>query len=261
MRYTILPKRAAPQPTQRGLPNCSRIVPPEHWEMPLHRHDNTNEMIIVLSGRIQTRISGKVLVAGEGEALFYPVGAPHEERSLGEVPLRTFCLGWPAKAVPAEQALPLRGLDRDGRLVMLAKWMSELSPPRGKSEEAVMDCLLEAVIFEYARSASGRDNEMVLQVRRFTQANLSRLISLDELAEHVGLSRFHFARSFQAAAGESPMRFIRRMRVDAARTLLLTTPLPLKTIATHVGFADEYHLSHVFRKMTGSNPRQFRMRT
>jgi AraC-like DNA-binding protein len=229
--------------------------------MPLHRHDNSHEMIIVLSGRIQTRIFGKVIVAGESEALFYPAGAPHEEISLGDVPLRTFCLGWPAKAVPAGPALPLRAVDRDGRLVMLAKWMSELSPPRGKSEQAVLNCLLDAAIFEYARSAAGRDNEMVLDVRRFTQANLSRPIALDELAGHVGLSRFHFARSFQAAAGESPMRFIRRMRVDAARTLLLTTPLPLKTIATHVGFADEYHLSHVFRKMTGSNPRQFRMRT
>jgi AraC-like DNA-binding protein len=218
-------------------------------------------MIIVLAGRIQTHIAGKVLVAGEGEAMFYPVGTPHAEVSLGEVPLRTFCLSWPSETTPAQQTLPLHGVDRDGRLVMLAKWMSELCPPRGKAEQSMLECLLQAAIFEYARGAAGRENEMVLQVRRFAQANLSRPISLDELAGHVGLSRFHFARSFGAAAGESPMRFIRRIRVDAARTLLLTTPLPLKTIATHVGFADQYHLSHVFRKMTGSNPRQFRMKT
>jgi AraC family transcriptional regulator len=75
------------------------------------------------------------------------------------------------------------------------------------------------------------------------------------------LSRFHFVRQFRKAAGMPPMRFVRETRLDAARTLLLTTDLPHREIARRVGFGNQCQLARVFRQLAGYSPSQLRRRS
>jgi AraC family transcriptional regulator len=104
------------------------------------------------------------------------------------------------------------------------------------------------------------EHELVLQVKRHFRAHLTEAVTLDGVAAASGLSKFHFARVFREVAGESPMQMLRRMRVEAARALLCSTPLPLKAIAQQVGLNDEFHLSRVFRKVLGCTPSSLRQK-
>ena len=54
------------------------------------------------------------------------------------------------------------------------------------------------------------------------------------------------------------MSDLRLIRVDEACHLLLTTDLPLKSIAERSGFCDEYHFSRVFRQLRRMSPGEFR---
>lgn len=81
---------------------------------------------------------------------------------------------------------------------------------------------------------------------------------LAALAGIAGLSRFHFSRAFQRATGESPMAFVNRRRVEAAKRRLAATNLPIQSVAAEMGFASASHFSASFRRVTGQTPRQFR---
>jgi transcriptional regulator GlxA family with amidase domain len=54
------------------------------------------------------------------------------------------------------------------------------------------------------------------------------------------------------------MAFVRRARIDAARALLQSTPLPLRAIAQRVGLSDAYELSRIFKRVTGIAPSAMR---
>jgi AraC family transcriptional regulator len=96
------------------------------------------------------------------------------------------------------------------------------------------------------------------RVIAFIDANLARELSLESLAREAGLSLYHFARAFKAATGVAPHRFVLKCRIDQARVLLPSADIPIATVAKLCGFASQAHLTHVFRRATGSTPGAYR---
>ncbi len=248
-----MPERLAPT-----LVSCGRVAPMRGWSMREHSHRDMHEVIVPAAGRMAVRIRGNVLCGGRGIVFFYPAGEAHEERAVGDRPLETFFFGF---RDPAGEFLrsPLEVTDAEGRILMLARWMRELFPPRDEDTRNFLDLLLAAALREVRVPPRGEDG-VVRATERYVAANLDAPLRLDDLAAAAGLSKYHYSRVFKAEAGETPWAFVRRKRVEAARTLLLTTPLPLKVIAVQTGFADEYSLSRAYKQVAGESPRSTRRR-
>jgi len=98
------------------------------------------------------------------------------------------------------------------------------------------------------------------RVKEILLANLSGEISIEQLASECGLSRAHFARSFKASTGRSPMKWLLEQRIEKARGLLVRTSLPLAEIAYNCGFVDHSHLSKVFFRYHQVMPGEWRRR-
>jgi AraC family transcriptional regulator len=96
------------------------------------------------------------------------------------------------------------------------------------------------------------------QVRDYVDDHLAESISLQDLASTVAVSRHHFARQFRIATGTTPHEFVLAQRVTRARRLLRRTLLPLREIATECGFADQSHMTRVFRQRLGTTPGEYR---
>jgi AraC family transcriptional regulator len=95
------------------------------------------------------------------------------------------------------------------------------------------------------------------QLRRATEyieANLSSGVTLQDLAEMIGLSQSQFGRAFKASTGLTPHRWQIDARIARARQLLLESDLPLAQIALATGFAEQSHFSRVFRQVVGVSP-------
>jgi AraC-like DNA-binding protein len=88
----------------------------------------------------------------------------------------------------------------------------------------------------------------------FIEANLSHDLRLAELAKIAGLSRAHFARSFQQVFGMSPHVYVQHRRLERAAELLRQQNHPTKEIARLTGFADAAHLARAFRLKFGVPP-------
>jgi AraC-like DNA-binding protein len=229
------------------------------WQMANHVHPTFHELIVILNGTLETRIREQTLLGRRGDVFFYPRGEWHAERASGREPFESIFVSWGPDATFDTTPWPLRSFDREGRMAYLARWILD-SHPATPSEERLLDSLLFVLLSEYQRLQQSPEHELILRVKRYFRAHLPEEISLNDVAQTAGLSKFHFARLFREVAGEPPMQMLRRMRVEAARALLYSTPLPLKAIALQVGLNDEFHLSRVFRKILGCTPSSLRGR-
>jgi DNA-binding GntR family transcriptional regulator/AraC-like DNA-binding protein len=96
------------------------------------------------------------------------------------------------------------------------------------------------------------------RVTEFVRAKIEDELSLDEMAESVGLSTAHFSRMFRKSTGESPHEFVLRNRVERAKEMLRTAEACVLDVALACGFKTLQHFARVFRRMCGASPTEFR---
>ncbi len=101
--------------------------------------------------------------------------------------------------------------------------------------------------------------EAVFQAHRFMRQHLHKRIRIADIAAHVCLSPSGLQHAFQRATGRSPMVVLREIRVETAKALLLRTDMTVEEISASTGFADAFHLSRVFKQLTGEGPKAYRL--
>ncbi|WDY55676.1 GlxA family transcriptional regulator [Pseudomonas sp. PSKL.D1] len=92
-------------------------------------------------------------------------------------------------------------------------------------------------------------------------ANIEDPISIDEIAEHAGLSRRHLERLFRRHVQATPPRYYLELRLTHARQLLQHTSKSLTEVAVASGFVSFPHFYRRFRELYAIAPRQFRARS
>lgn len=164
---------------------------------------------------------------------------------------------------------PCGTIDREA-LWMARLLKSELTPP-GEPNEIFVDSLIKLVGIHLLRNyatltkrapagtgrLSARDTRAV---RAFLKENFSRKLSVDQMAEFTGYSKFHFIRAFRETFGQSPHQYVLELRLSFAEDLLKEGTLPIAEIAYLSGFSNQSHLTAVMRKNRGVTPATFRSR-
>lgn len=105
-----------------------------------------------------------------------------------------------------------------------------------------------------------KEETIVAKVLRHVTEHLSEPLSIEQLADAVGVSRRTFSRSFAKDAAMTPSAFVEQVRIDFSRKLLEETDLPLKTVAFRCGFRSANHMRVVFTKRLDTTPRDYRER-
>lgn len=85
-------------------------------------------------------------------------------------------------------------------------------------------------------------------------------LDLDQLAAVAGISKYHFVRSFEAAYGLTPARYLTRRRIERAQDLLRGANLTVTEICVLVGFSSLGSFSSLFTRLTGETPTAYRDR-
>jgi len=96
------------------------------------------------------------------------------------------------------------------------------------------------------------------RVENFIRGHLASALRVTDIARHVGLSASALAHAYPALAGESPHRTIQRLKLEAAKRLLLQDGLSVKEAAGKLGFSSEFHFSRLFKRLEGIAPQQYR---
>lgn len=99
------------------------------------------------------------------------------------------------------------------------------------------------------------------KLRRATEYindNLSRGVSLSEIACAVAMSPYHFTRVFKQTTGIAPHQYLIERRVECAKSLLRETDLSITEIAHRIGCTNQSHFSMLFHRATAMTPSIFR---
>jgi AraC family transcriptional regulator len=117
--------------------------------------------------------------------------------------------------------------------------------------------LTTRLLQSFAAAATGRQILSKPQVRRiveFVEENLDGELSLDQLAEVVGLSIPHLTTLFRRTMGQSVHGYVMERRVQRARALLLERRMSVSQVALETGFAHQSHLARWMRRLLGVTP-------
>lgn len=92
------------------------------------------------------------------------------------------------------------------------------------------------------------------------QAAIGGVVSLGDLAEAAGMTRFQLLRAAHAAWGETPMRRLTRMRMERACELLNAPQLSITEVALECGYGSSAHFATAFHRHMGVTPSAYRGR-
>jgi transcriptional regulator GlxA family with amidase domain len=98
------------------------------------------------------------------------------------------------------------------------------------------------------------------RLHEWISGHLAEDISLPILARQAGMSERSFSRRYAEATGMTPGRAVERLRLEAARRLLLETRLPVKRIAQRCGFGSEETMRRSFVRLLAVAPQDYRAR-
>ncbi|MFL1429751.1 MULTISPECIES: AraC family transcriptional regulator [unclassified Nocardiopsis] len=104
----------------------------------------------------------------------------------------------------------------------------------------------------------GPEHAAVRRGAAVLRERMAEQVTLAEAAAEAHLSVYHFVRVFRDATGETPYRYLTRLRIERARALLATTALPIARIAERCGFASPGALSAAFLREVGVRPSAYR---
>ncbi|HEY0319789.1 MAG TPA: AraC family transcriptional regulator [Pyrinomonadaceae bacterium] len=103
-------------------------------------------------------------------------------------------------------------------------------------------------------------NLRVQKVVHLIQKDLSRKVTLGEMAQAVNLSAAHLRTLFKSEIGMTPVQYQKKLRLLEARRLLESTFLNVQEIMVQVGLSDDSHFVRDFKKLYGLAPAQYRAR-
>jgi AraC family transcriptional regulator len=96
------------------------------------------------------------------------------------------------------------------------------------------------------------------RVMEYLSENLDRDVHLEEVAQQLSLSPFHFAREFRAMTGTTPYQYLLDQRMDRAKYLLKKHTWSVQEIASMTGFSSPVNFVRTFRQREGVTPGAWR---
>lgn len=101
-------------------------------------------------------------------------------------------------------------------------------------------------------------SQLSIQVANYVQNHLSEVISVDNIAKELYISRSRLSARFKEETGYTLTDFVMREKIREAKRLLRYTEKPLNAISNYLGFSSQSHFSRVFKKYADCTPGEYR---
>lgn len=102
------------------------------------------------------------------------------------------------------------------------------------------------------------DDESIKEAQQFIESNVAEKITVEELARRFAIGTRHFIRRFKKATNNSPLEYIQRVKVEAAKKELETGRKSVNEVMYDVGYVDIKAFRSTFKKITGLSPTDYR---
>jgi transcriptional regulator GlxA family with amidase domain len=102
------------------------------------------------------------------------------------------------------------------------------------------------------------DDHEIGKVQDYIEKNYDELLTINGLAEKFNMSARTFIRKFTAITGNTPIEYIQRVRVEAAKRFLEKAKLTVEQVCMEVGYSDFGFFRNIFKRLTGLTPQEYK---
>lgn len=218
---------------------------------------DTHQFLWVVKGSGRFWASGETRALEQGRGLFTRANVRHGYESAGG----QFHTMW-VTFTGAEALLDAYGV---------GDWMFFAAPDFLSSATEQLERLCQNAATAMVRSAHTytwavellealfpRGETLRERVNRFLEQEYARALSLEEIAQSVGMSRFALCHAYAAEAGTTVMNALNQIRVQKAKRFLRYTASQISQIGRMCGFESASYFAKEFRKRTGVSPSEYR---
>lgn len=148
--------------------------------------------------------------------------------------------------------------------VRLLSTLAALRESRHNVSRSYSEHLISDILYQYvAERAAGRKemkprDEAIAEAVRLLNEQACEALSMQALAERIGLSQSQFTRKFQKEIGLSPVKYLTGIRLNKVRQMLAETDESLEAIAEACGYQNAFYLSRVFTREMSMTPSRYR---
>lgn len=225
-----------------------------------------------IQGEGELVVNGKTYLVKEGCAMLLYKGIPHEYYAISS----SWIVNWVVfDGQQVKEFLNnIAGIDTSVMLylarpdVFLNKFQSMAdighseSTLTGIKYSSIIYCLLTDIV-QYASINNNNDTYnqyfKLKPIFDYIEQNYAKALTLEELADVIGVTPPHLCTSFKKATNLRPFQYINSIRIKKSKELLLENPqLQIKEVAYLAGFEDPTYFCSVFKKHEKINPSQFR---
>ena len=242
-----------------------------------YKNSAKNVLSVYLSvGENRAQIDGRSVVRRrlESEVCLFPVG---EGKSQWQIAERLNFLHIYFDVLNFEASL-IRSLRQSPDAYRFREGFQEASPVISAAANSIaqadwndetlsrgVDSLVSSILLNAIRSYAEADLDTVDtrgclsmkqadMIREYCNANLGEIVRLEDLADLVSLSRYHFLRKFKNTFQQSPHAFLTELRMSRAHDLLRQTDQKIMSIALECGYAQHSRFSTAFKRHYGYSP-------
>jgi len=213
----------------------------EKWDMTKHAHPFI-ELIYYMDGRAALEVGGRRVDASIFDTLVYPANCAHFDALSGERRREIICLWVELPELVFERPLLLH--EQGGMLRELFK-MIHAEGSKRESDPYIVEYLLKLLLTAIVRQA-------------YIHEHFAEKLTLEALASLAHISVSYLTRKFRQYTGTTVVCYVNRLRVEAAKRLLIATDGNAAEIAWQVGFESPKYFHRVFKVETGESPTTFR---
>jgi transcriptional regulator GlxA family with amidase domain len=102
------------------------------------------------------------------------------------------------------------------------------------------------------------EDELIEKVQMYIEANYSQILVVEELANRFGVSQRNFIRRFKKATRNTPLQYIQRVRIEAAKKELEQGMRSVNDVMFSIGYSDMKSFREMFKRITGITPSEYR---
>jgi AraC-like DNA-binding protein len=219
-----------------------------------------HQIVLGLDGVMDMAVGGVEQRIDQRGAWIVPAGSRHDYFSDAANNLQLVVdLPGTSVAVPEAYFERARAVQIDPRVTRLVRQLSLMADDSRRFAWRAATQLCEALVHD-ASSSSVADARRLdfYRIDAWMRKALAKPLEVADLAAHCGLGVRRFHELFVEGFGETPFRYLQRLRLDTAVSLLHDPRWTLSQIALETGFADQSAFTHAFGRRFGMAPGEWR---
>ena len=240
------------------LLGVGQIHPDAGWRVATHAHTFW-EFVYFLRGCGSVNLPHTTLRPRYYHLLVFYPGLPHAETADPLDPEETIHFSVEVPGVPPPE-MPILLADPHGEFRWICEHIlkeqetyGEITPLANTFTQVFLQLVERAV-----QTATASPMDPVDLALAYLTTNYASQVTLETLASITHLTPMHLTHIFSARVGISPTKYLKHLRIEAARQLLATSDTTVNDIATRVGYSDPLYFRRVFKAETNLTPGEYR---